>query len=208
MNEFYFPLGVQSFPLDIPKIAVDDVDLWRSIYTEKKGPIEKTAINHNGFSGAWVGLDIYHGPNYSTSKDIYTANYYDCSQIFPNMFKTIFEHIPMDINCIRVATSVKPFIPHTDFSIPVVSLRTILHEQNEVPTFFYVNNKGEKIYQTLPHSTNTWIYNDSTMLHGSDKLPNKSKVLFMYYGVPNFKKIRELADRSIVRYKQYIVPVI
>lgn len=208
MNKFYFPEGVQSFPLDIPKIQVDDVELWRATYTEHKKIIDKTARNHNGFSGAWVGMDIYHGPNYDSSNDIYTANYVDCRDLFPNMFKTILEHIPMDINCIRVATSIKPFIPHTDFSYPIVSLRTILHEQNDVPTFFYVNKNGDKVYQTLPPTTNTWIYNDSTMLHGSDKLPNKAKVLFMYYGVPNFAKIRDLADRSIARYQNYVVPVI
>jgi len=207
MNNFYFPSGVHSFPLDIPRIAVDDVELWRSIYSTHRSVIDKTVINHNGFSGAWIGLDIYRGPNYNISKDIYNANYYDCSSVFPRMFKTIFENIPMDINCIRVATSIKPFIPHTDFSVPVVSLRTILYEQNDIPTFFYVDSNGNKVYQHLPPTTNTWIYNDSTMLHGSDKLPNKSKVLFMYYGVPNFNKLKEIADRSMSLYSEFIIPV-
>jgi len=207
MNNFYFPQGIQSFPLDMPRVVVDDVGLWRSIYNTHKAAVDKTALNHNGFSGAWIGMDIYHGPNYSASKDIYNANYYDCSLIFPEMFKTIFENIPMDINCIRVATSIKPFIPHTDFSSPVVSLRTILYEQNNVPTFFYVNVNGEKVYQKLPQTSNTWIYNDSTMLHGSDKLPNKGKVLFMYYGTPNFSKLKELANRSMTLYSDYVIPV-
>jgi len=203
----FFPASIQSIPLDIPKIAVDDVNRWRDLYMSARRPLTKTGINHNGFDGAWVGMDIYRGPNYDASKDIYTSPYVDCSELFPKMIKTILDHIPMDINCVRCATSVLPFIPHHDYSTPILSCRTLLTDQNTKPNFFYINSKNEKVFQRMPTETNTWMYDDSEMMHGSDKKPNLFKALLMYYGKPNPAKVTELAIRSMARFSEYVIKV-
>jgi hypothetical protein len=203
----FFPAGIQSIPLDIPKITVDNAKLWKDLYMSKRQPITKTGINHNGFDGAWVGLDIYRGPNYDASTDIYTSPYVNCAELFPNMIKTILDHIPMDIACVRCATSIHPFIPHHDFSTPRLSCRTLLIDQNVEPNFFYINLQGNKVYQKLPIETNTWMYDDSEMMHGSDKKPNLFKVLLMYYGKPNSAKVSELANRSMAKFSEYVLKV-
>jgi hypothetical protein len=203
----FFPAGIQSIPLDIPRIAVDNAERWKDLYMSRRQPLTKTGINHNGFDGAWVGMDIYRGPNYDLSKDIYTSPYVDCSELFPNMIKTILEHIPMDINCVRCATSVLPFIPHHDYSTPILSCRTLLIDQHPEPNFFYVNSNGEKVFQTMPQETNTWMYDDSEMMHGSDKKPNLFKVLLMYYGKPIPAKVTALANRSMAKFSEFVIKV-
>ena len=120
------------------------------------------------------------------------------------MFKTIFEFIPLDIVCIRLVTSTCSFIPHKDYNHPELSTRTIIVDNNKSPTFFYVKD-GKKIYQKLPLETNTWMYNDGNLMHGSDHYPGKSKIMLMYYGKPNNEKLKQILDLSQTQYKDYII---
>jgi hypothetical protein len=83
----------------------------------------------------------------------------------------------------------------------------LLVDQHTEPNFFYVNSNGEKVFQKMPLETNTWMYDDSEMMHGSDKKPNLFKVLLMYYGVPNPAKVTDLANRSMAKFSEYVLKV-
>lgn len=199
---FYFPEKLQSVPLDIPVIKPDDSDLWDSIFSKNKSGILKVENNHNVKPGIWIGLDIYRSEDFQGK--IYLAKHLDCRNYFPTMFDNIFNFIPMRIKCIRAVSSLSNFYPHSDFDYPEVSFRTLISNP-ETSRFFYLGSKGNKVYQSLPEHTNTWVYNDSGLKHGSEIPDGQIKTMLIYYGDTDFVKLRELVDRSLVKFQEQAI---
>lgn len=166
--------------IDFPRIEPIDWDLWWKFWDLNALPITKIATNHNPKSGKWIGFDCYRSDKFKDTSNPYVSSFADCRHLIPSLYDFI-ESIGLDIHLVRILENKSPFYPHKDHTTENFSIRTLLYSNNERPTFYYFIN-GKKIYQHLPTETNTWIYNDYKVFHGSDLISGFRKILITYQG--------------------------
>lgn len=188
--------------LDMPEIYPDSWEVWWDIWNSNSAYMKKTVVNHNSGGSGWKGIEIYRGPTYTEDKT-YDVRYVDCRHIFPNMIGTI-ESLPMKINVVRALQSLRPYPPHHDFVLPQVQCRVLLYDENPSNTFYYIID-GKKVFQKLPEESNTWIYKDEGLLHGSDYNPKYKKILLGIFGHWLHDEDSCLISGSIDRYREYVI---
>lgn len=176
--------NIVSIVLNVPKLSIKNPGGWWPFWEANAAFIKKTKSNHNEAANtinSWRGFDVYRSTTYDPTSAIYAAPLVDCSSVFPEIYSFI-NLLPVHHLGVRIAQSLRNFLPHSDSSTPMVSVRTLLHDDNPNPSFYYFHN-NKKIYQTLPAESNTWAYKDSEIQHGSDFQPGYRKLLVMYFGV-------------------------
>jgi hypothetical protein len=181
--------------LDVPKLEPVNWKVWWSIWHEHAEPLTKYQKNHND-TAKWIGFDCYRGETYNpVTEGYYHSKFVDCSEVFPNLLNNVAS-IFHNIYLIRILQSTSTFFPHYDFKDEEhISVRTMLYDENPSSTFYYVIN-GEKVYQTLPQDSNTWIYKDHLVQHGSDFDSRYKKILITYYGFINREQVNNIFDTS------------
>jgi hypothetical protein len=186
--------------LDIPKLAPINWNLWWDIWNSNAKPLVRYRENHNR-PGKWIGFDCYRADRYDPTTDgYYHSEFVDCSSVLPNLIDNIkpFFH---SLFLIRILQSTGTFFPHNDFKDDEhVAVRTLLYDENPSNTFYYIIN-DKKVYQQLPAESNTWIYKDYLVQHGSDFDDRYKKILITYYGSINLEKINEIYKSTI--YNEY-----
>jgi hypothetical protein len=193
--------------LDIPRIVPDDWDTWWDYWNKESKRLSKVYASQNGEPGLnhWHGVQIYGDDTVFDPWDIKTV---DCQHLFPKMFETIFS-LPINIQRIRAVKSLGMFTPHKDHPFPLLSCRVMFHDTNPTPTFFYLaNNKVS--FQHVPkleeeNNSNTWIYPDQSCDHGTFHSTDYEKILFMILGEWDTEKLNELIDRSLEKYKDFVI---
>jgi hypothetical protein len=196
--------NILSTPLLIPKIEPISWSTWWELWYAESKPVIKLQSNHNNNYAPWRGFDIW--VKAGINADEYT-NYklknLNCIDLFPSIFNNL-DKFPIDIDIVRVVSSLGPVAPHTDSSSKILSVRTIIYDNNIYPNFYYL--KGDKkIYQSLPLDTNTWVYWDDQIKHGTDWYQGHSKILIMYYGKIKTNAGEELIDKSADNYQDYVI---
>jgi hypothetical protein len=193
-----------SAPLDFPKIEPDDWDKWWDVWNGYSKKIQKVNKSHNNLSSPWHGLDVYVRPGYEEGATrLYNFENINRPDLFSNFFNRTDE-FPIHINIMRVASSFTQVVPHHDFTSPTYSIRSLLHDTNPIPTWYYlINNK--KTYLNLPTNTNSWIYPDHESKHGSDYDYRYKKILIMFYGTIKENKIKMSIEQSKKKYPEYII---
>jgi hypothetical protein len=196
-----------SIPLHIPKIEPKDWVEWWDVWKKEAAPIVKVQKNHNstiattGWAGQ-VGFDLYADPNIVQT---YAAKNIDRLDLFPSISNNI-EKFPMDIKIIRVASSLRDFAPHYDYDNPYLSIRSLLHIEDENYFKFFYNTPNGIQYQKLPKETNTWAYWDHKVKHGSVLANlNYPKIMIMYYGIVKLDMVSECYNNANNFYKDYII---
>lgn len=196
--------SVISSPIVFPKIVPNDWDRWWKLWSTEAAPSVKVVKNHNSVSAPWIGMNVYVKPGIdNTSLTGYNIKNVICPELFPSLFDNL-DSFPIDIDVMQVVSSRAPVIPHTDNEYPIISVRSLLYDNNFVPTFYY-NIDGIKTYQRLPNDTNTWIYHDNKHRHGSDYYYGHSKHLIIYHGKIKRDILENNLTSSIDRYKDYII---
>jgi hypothetical protein len=167
--------------LIFPKIVPTDWDQWWEVWNKNSTIIKKNVKNHNADQALWTGFNIYVKPGIDpVALTGYIAPFIDCTDLFPALFNNI-SNLPVDVKVIRAVSSYGEINPHTDFTSPRISVRTMLYDSNPTQTFYYfIDHK--KIYQDIPEDTNTWCYWDHKFKHGTDYDKNYYKILLMYFG--------------------------
>lgn len=192
--------NIVSKILDIPKIVPTDWNVWWDIWNNNAKPLIKYQPNHNK-SGNWIGFDCYRADSYNPSiNGYYRSELVDCSNVLPDLVETI-KPIFSELLLVRVVQSTSVFLPHTDFKDQYhIGVRTLLYDDNPGNTFYYVIN-GERVHQRLPPNSNTWIYKDKIVQHGSEFDNRYKKILITYYGFINFERINTICNSPL--YDEY-----
>ncbi len=195
-----------SLPLDIPKIKPSNWDAWWSIWSKESKVIPKVVGNHNFNSALWRGFDIYVKNNVDTIECTgYNAKNINCPELFPSIFENL-NKFPLEIEIVRVVSSLGKVLPHTDQTENEISVRTMLYDNNFTKTFYYEIDSQKK-YQQLPEESNTWMYWDNKFKHGTDWYLGHSKHLIMYFGKTKLSTLDQYIDASLDLYKDYIIYV-
>jgi hypothetical protein len=190
-----------STPLIFPRVEPSDWSKWWIIWNKNSKFLKKVVKNHNETGAKWMGMDIYIAPGVDSAISTgYNAPYVDCSELFKQTIDNI-DQLPINVQVIRAASSVCEHSPHSDFSRPEFSVRSMLYDTNVRSTFYYqFNNK--KVYQHLPADSNTWGYWDHASMHGTDYHSGHRKILLIYYGIT--KENINISD-SVDRYVNYVI---
>lgn len=170
-----------STPIDLPIVQPVDWMQWWDLWHRESRPVVKAASNHNKYAAPWKGLDIWVRPGVDAASETkYKAKNLDCPELFPSIFENL-EKFPIDIDIVRMVSSMGPVLPHTDHGQETLSVRSLVYDNNIRPTFYYMID-GVKTYQQLPPTTNSWMYWDHKTAHGTDWVFGHSKLLITYFG--------------------------
>jgi hypothetical protein len=60
-------------------------------------------------------------------------------------------------------------------------------------------------YQKLPEDSNTWVYWDNKVTHGTDWYTGHSKILIMYFGKTKQLDSELILEKSQSRYSKYVI---
>jgi len=201
--------------LPISKIEPDDWNLFWDLWNKEKSIMGKSAV--------WESVGIWSSKEYGQDaihKDFpYGIN--DWSDYFPNMFERIRSAMPFNrIDNIRLSMNIKDVPPHLD-PYPTMypwpnSLRVMLWDTNEMPTFYmlpwtkesffqppitkidviphqtYILEhipQEDKIYVNLPKDSNTFVMSNGEFLHGADLV--KPKIILIVQGIPDVDKWKD-----------------
>jgi hypothetical protein len=193
--------SIISTPLIFPKVEPNDWAVWWKLWNNNSKFLMKVVNNHNEVGARWLGMDIYIAPKTDSIKATgYHAPYIDCSDLFKKTLDNL-DQLPINVQVIRAVSSVCAISPHSDFSNPMFSVRSLLYDTNPVSTFYYQFD-DKQVYQQLPMNTNTWGYWDNNCKHGTDHYSGRRKILLMYYGT-----IKENINitSSIENYIDYVI---
>jgi hypothetical protein len=216
--------AIRWLPLDIPKFEFANYNQFLEIWDKESIPI--TRINPDvaepwsktehplGVDSSWhkaifKGLYIYSDKPESFTEESIKASTFTKKYLNHPMFESLIEHVKTHfpfyyINEMYIWESVQPILPHTDqtyfWNCPN-EFRIMLHDENEVPTFYTADIDNLDVnYIDLPNDTNSFVWSNGSQVHGSDYL-GKRKQLLVIHGVFSLSKYQELLDRSINKYK-------
>lgn len=192
-----------SAPIEFPVIEPNNWNTWWDMWYNHASILAKINKNHNSTQAYWKGFDIYMRDGADPLDFYYKSKNMNCSNLFPSLFDNL-DKLPLEIDVVRVVSSISKVSPHRDASYPSTGIRTLLYDNNVRPNFYYTFNNHIE-YQTLPKDTNTWMYNDHKSLHGSDFYPGHSKILIMYYGTIKDEMLDKNLEKNIDRYKDYVI---
>jgi hypothetical protein len=190
-----------STPLVFPRVFPSNWDDWWAVWHKESKLLKKTKTNHNTSFAPWWGLDIFVAENTDPGEVThYTAPLISNNDLFNELIINL-NMLPIDVKVVRAVSSQTAISPHSDSNSEILSVRSLIYDNNIYPTFYYLFD-DKKSYQQLPDDTNTWAYWDHRCMHGTDYYRGHSKILLMYYG--NIKKDTTLTD-SITKYQEFII---
>ena len=195
-------------PLDIPMIKLTDHEKFTSYYfknakssTKVKADISTTSTGGSGF------LSIDGAP--TSDRSIWSKNYIPSFRSeFKELFDQITEYFPIkSLDNFLIWSSIANISPHRDESIMLdlpVHFRIMLHNPNDTSTLNIIHqNNTQEI--DIPNDTNSFAWNNLRTTHSS--ILQKPKILFLF-GDPlqiDWKKYDQLIEKSISKYKEYVI---
>jgi len=195
--------NIISTPVKFPLVQPRDWSKWNLVWNNNAKFARKLFQNHNSLQAYWKGFDIYVKPGFNAQAySGYAFENVNCPELFPSIFDNL-NMLPIDVNVVRVLSSMAKVIPHRDSLTNDLSVRTMLSDNNPRQTFYY-QFKDKKEYQLLPEDTNTWMYWDNNSKHGTDFYQGHSKILIAYYG-PKKENYESYFDQSVSYYKNYVI---
>jgi hypothetical protein len=196
--------NIVSSPIVFPKIIPNDWDRWWKLWTSEANVAIRVKKTHNMVGGPWIGMNVYVKPGIDNIEYTgYNIKNISCPELFPSLFDNL-DLFPIDISVMQVVSSRRPSTPHTDYTEPRISVRSMMYDNNFTPTFYYQID-GDKKYQTLPEDTNTWIYHDNKYKHGSDYYYGHSKHLIIFHGEVRKDILQDNIDLCKDRYSNHII---
>ena len=134
---------------------------------------------------------------------------------FPKLWQQFNDLLPIDnILPLHLWSSYKPFTEHRDpgevIDMPI-SFRIKLYDENPEETLYFFDNPtqphvyGEDTIVPTAPNTNSWVWNNLRIKHGSVYNSEYKKILVIATGVINAERYEELMDTSISTYKDRCV---
>jgi hypothetical protein len=196
--------NIISTPLELPRIVPADWSTWWPIWYKESKTVQKIHTNHNQYSAQWRGFDLWVKPGIDAAETThYNAKNLDRPDLFPSIFDNL-DKFPIDIEIVRFVSSMGAVYPHTDQESEMLSVRSLVYDNNVTPTFYYTDGNYRK-YQTLPTDTNTWMYWDNKQKHGTDWFFGHSKILITYFGKMKESIATQMFVDNANKYKDYII---
>jgi hypothetical protein len=177
--------------LDAPIIQPNNWDFfwdaWNkhagASYIDRKDPsgnqdstYEKTGKRTEFFKG----LNIYAKDMTALDEGYWKMPFLDYEEIFPNVLDDLHSAFPWaEIELCRLWMSNMPIPWHKDFTREAGALRAMIYNENTKPTFKVFNARCGVNYVDIPPETNTFIYNNSTCMHGSDRDDGVNKIILL-----------------------------
>ena len=155
-----------------------------------------------------------------------SENPYDISEInsyiyeeYPNLIDWINLFPYKSIRNIKFNTQINTCEPHIDFNIKKLkdkNSKQLFYNNNiNEPSGYrallsgsktnkqYIMYNDEKIYTTIPEDTDTFVHNNTSLMHGVDDEPGR-KLLYMHFEIdPN--QHQKLLQISLEKYKDYAI---
>lgn len=225
--------GVVWTPLDLPKVELDQDllwDVWSTVSSQGKIDGDEV-VAHQWFD---IDPELMNGQknhDYRAFNFYKNNSYYDhsvqgipydaCIKYFPECVSWL-ESLPYKniYWCAFVGRDDDGVAPHYD-EPPEHRHHNLPNEPSQVRCrwsrvtdwqrehFYLTKDHGQtRVYPSLPQDTTSMAYDGSIHEHGADKgFHPKDRIQLMPMGVLDTQKWHELLERSIQKYKDYVITV-
>jgi hypothetical protein len=137
------------------------------------------------------GLNIYATDPSKLEDGHWKLPYLNYMEIFPNVLDDLHAAFPWaEIEMCRLWMSNMPIPWHRDHTREAGALRAMIYNENTKPTFKVFHPNGGMHFVDLPEDSNTFIYNNSTCFHGSDREEGVNKIILL--------TIHRIKDRDLL----------
>lgn len=200
--------------LDSPGIYPKDWDFFWGAWNKHAGAsyIDKNDPAGNQDSGYaatgkrtefFKGLNIYASHPSALEDGHWKMPFLDYREIFPNVLDDLHAAFPWArFEMCRLWMSNMPIPWHRDYTREPGAFRAMLYNENKRPTFKVFHPRAGTCYIDLPEETNTFMYNNQTCLHGSDREDGVNKIILLtVHRTVDKKGLQEHLERSAEKYK-------
>lgn len=200
-------------PLALPKFELLDKDhfvSWWNTHAIKPTKLVSEQLSpETGYSSA-EAVDLIEKIKHYWDPNFQTENF---KNEFPNLWEQFHDLLPIDdFLTLHLWSSFKPFTEHRDpgelLDVPM-SFRIKLYDDNPEETLYIFDNPtnpyqmGEVKQLPQLETTNSWVWNNLRVKHGSIYNINYKKCLVITTGILNIKKYKALLTTSINTYKDH-----
>jgi hypothetical protein len=202
-------------PLALPIFEVPDSDHF--MYWWKKYAI-RPVKQHGDYVASGTGyspfesIDLVQKVGNDWNLNLQTDNF---KQEFPYLWQQFYDQLPCDdLLVINLWSSVRPFTEHRDSAEMIDapnSFRIKLYDENPEETLFVFDNPitpyrcEEPVFFPRIPTTNSYMWNNLRVKHGSVYVPGYKKVLAAIVGLVNPDRYESLMKKSIETYSEYCV---
>lgn len=199
-------------PLALPEFEIGDREKFLAWWKNKcTVPIKlkgDTVMQGYGFS-PFEAVDLLHTIGEDWTTNLQTNSF---KQEFPKLYQQFFDQIPCNkILNITLWSSIKQLPEHRDSAEYIdtpMAFRIKLYDENPSETLFCFDNPlqpysiGE--VKQLPRvlGSNSYVWNNLRVKHGSTYDPQYKKILAVVVGFPDPERYEALLDNSIAMYGQ------
>lgn len=197
-------------PLDTPVIYDERIVDWFfdhcQAITKIRADVADTEYGYSLFNS----INVYIDPSYARPSPIWSDNPYpDFEREFPHFYQQLMDLLPVArIPRLAFWNSTKPIAPHRDQTCMLDmpnSFRVMITDSNPASTLYVQeeteNYSGEKLYVPRLSDTNSFVWNNLRVVHGSDYTPGYRKILLLVNDfIPNFRRYTDMLDRSMSKY--------
>ena len=173
---------------DAPLIKPTNWDLFWDAWNKHSGSsyIVKSDPAGNNASENSKKIDFFRGLNiYAKHENLLTDNHWQVpylpyQEIYPDLLEQLEAAFPWaEIMFCRLWMSNQPIPWHRDHSSEPGALRAMIYNENNKPTFKVFHPRAGTNYVDLPEESNTFMYNNSTCMHGSDREDGVNKIIML-----------------------------
>lgn len=202
-------------PLDVPIITESRLIDWFFDHCKKivklKPDVADTEYGYSLFNSVNVCLDN----RYQVNNPVWSDNQYPNFQNeFPHFYQQMMDLLPLaQIPRFSFWNSTRPIAPHRDHTCMLdmpQSFRIMIYDENPVDTLYLWEDSdcggGPKKYvQRLPH-TNSYVWNNLRVEHGSDYQPGYRKILLLINNfIPKYQQYGDCIERSAATYSDALL---
>jgi len=202
-------------PLAVPIIFDDKIVDWffesRKAITKIKSDVADQKFGYSLFNSVNVCLD----ERYRVNSPIWSDNDYpNFKQEFPHFYQQMMDSLPLkEIPRFSFWNSTNRIASHRDHSCLLDlpnSFRVMIYDENPVDTLYLYEDSefgtGEKTYVSRHDETNSFVWNNLRVEHGSDYISGYSKILLIINNfIPDYQKYKNVIENSVSIYSDKIL---
>lgn len=226
--------GLVTLPLDLPLITLDDQSKFWEIWDKEVEEVRRQNIDRGAEGINYPQMDVVQWQGLTVHENLFlldklawnTKMSIDMAMTQKQYIKQLTSALSfLKIRSIRFWSATMPIPAHYDGNYPEelngvfdfpTEIRLMLYDENPQQTFWLVKagqhkphtaiDNTAKHYIKLPNTTNTFIWNNESYLHGADYDSKYKKILVVIKGwITDMDALEQLIDRSIEKYPNYVV---
>ena len=197
-------------PLDTAEIVDTKIVDWFFEHCKAITKLKPDLADTNHGYSLFNSINVCVNKKYNVVDPIWSDNQYpNFVNDFPHFYQQLMDSLPLaEIPRLAFWNSTRPIAGHRDntvlFDMPN-SFRVLIHDTNPRPTLWVQedsdNGQGQRTYIESMSSTNSFVWNNLRVIHGSDYLPGHSKILLLINNfIPNYKKYIDMIERSVIKF--------